>query len=369
MDTVQWPQEIGLVKPPPSMEMMVAGSAAAATCSVARPPVPPPPPPQMVERRARPQKEQPLQCPRCNSTNTKFCYYNNYSLTQPRYFCKTCRRYWTEGGSLRNVPVGGGSRKNKRSASNASNAATSSSATTSSTITSTTSTTAATSVSNLQLPVFKKHPVDHMGAHLLVPSAPGNPKFLEGAHDLNLAFVHPHLTAGSEFGHDYHSFGSLGGSLTAATSSGASVNTTSCGLSAMELLRGAGISARGMSPFIAMPNPETTGAVYTPSSFDLQGFRPSNNATTLSFPMDSVGLGDGYSGSLHGVQQQDEAMPAVAASGRMLFPFENLRQISSTAASDQMGQQNRDVQTGGAAAGGDPSPGFWNSMIGGGATW
>lgn len=31
-----------------------------------------------------------------------------------RYFCKGCRRYWTQGGSLRNVPVGGGCRKNKR---------------------------------------------------------------------------------------------------------------------------------------------------------------------------------------------------------------------------------------------------------------
>ncbi|KAI8540502.1 hypothetical protein RHMOL_Rhmol09G0268700 [Rhododendron molle] len=64
-------------------------------------------------RRPRPEKDkQALNCPRCNSTNTKFCYYNNYSLSQPRYMCKTCRRYWTEGGSLRNVPVGGGSRKN-----------------------------------------------------------------------------------------------------------------------------------------------------------------------------------------------------------------------------------------------------------------
>ncbi|ERN16081.1 hypothetical protein AMTR_s00030p00153440 [Amborella trichopoda] len=54
-------------------------------------------------------------CPRCDSPNTKFCYYNNYSLTQPRYFCKSCRRYWTKGGSLRNVPVGGGCRKNRRS--------------------------------------------------------------------------------------------------------------------------------------------------------------------------------------------------------------------------------------------------------------
>ncbi|KAL9461125.1 hypothetical protein AB3S75_001778 [Citrus x aurantiifolia] len=61
----------------------------------------------------RPQ-EQALKCPRCDSPNTKFCYYNNYSLTQPRHFCKTCRRYWTKGGALRNVPIGGGCRKNKK---------------------------------------------------------------------------------------------------------------------------------------------------------------------------------------------------------------------------------------------------------------
>ncbi|MBA0835218.1 hypothetical protein Goarm_007513, partial [Gossypium armourianum] len=78
------------------------------------------PKPTGLERKIRPQKEQALNCPRCNSTNTKFCYYNNYSLTQPRYFCKTCRRYWTEGGSLRNIPVGGGSRKNKRSSTSSS---------------------------------------------------------------------------------------------------------------------------------------------------------------------------------------------------------------------------------------------------------
>ncbi|KAK4371760.1 hypothetical protein RND71_007144 [Anisodus tanguticus] len=59
-------------------------------------------------------------CPRCGSTNTKFCYYNNYSLTQPRYFCKGCRRYWTKGGSLRNVPVGGGCRKSRRGKSSSS---------------------------------------------------------------------------------------------------------------------------------------------------------------------------------------------------------------------------------------------------------
>lgn len=58
---------------------------------------------------------QALKCPRCDSLNTKFCYYNNYNLSQPRHFCKNCRRYWTKGGVLRNVPVGGGCRKSKRS--------------------------------------------------------------------------------------------------------------------------------------------------------------------------------------------------------------------------------------------------------------
>ncbi|KAI3684518.1 hypothetical protein L6452_33742 [Arctium lappa] len=54
-------------------------------------------------------------CPRCDSTHTKFCYYNNYSLSQPRYFCKSCRRYWTKGGTLRNIPAAGGvCRKNKK---------------------------------------------------------------------------------------------------------------------------------------------------------------------------------------------------------------------------------------------------------------
>ncbi|KAK7350273.1 hypothetical protein VNO77_08676 [Canavalia gladiata] len=93
---------------------------------------PPPPPPSSTQPngagsirpgsmadRARmanlPMPDAALKCPRCESTNTKFCYFNNYSLSQPRHFCKTCRRYWTRGGALRNVPVGGGCRRNKRS--------------------------------------------------------------------------------------------------------------------------------------------------------------------------------------------------------------------------------------------------------------
>ncbi|KAG6386358.1 hypothetical protein SASPL_155256 [Salvia splendens] len=91
----------------------------------------PPPPtaqgsirPGTMSERARianvPMPDSSLKCPRCESTNTKFCYFNNYSLSQPRHFCKTCRRYWTRGGALRNVPVGGGCRRNKRSKSKSS---------------------------------------------------------------------------------------------------------------------------------------------------------------------------------------------------------------------------------------------------------
>jgi len=58
-----------------------------------------------------------VRCPRCESTNTKFCYYNNYNLSQPRHFCRACHRYWTVGGALRNIPVGGGCRRAKRSSS------------------------------------------------------------------------------------------------------------------------------------------------------------------------------------------------------------------------------------------------------------
>ncbi|KAI4355534.1 hypothetical protein L6164_004296 [Bauhinia variegata] len=73
-----------------------------------------------------PEQEQ-LKCPRCDSTNTKFCYYNNYNLSQPRHFCKNCRRYWTKGGALRNIPVGGGSRKNAKRSSNTKRSSSSSS--------------------------------------------------------------------------------------------------------------------------------------------------------------------------------------------------------------------------------------------------
>ncbi|KAK4267343.1 hypothetical protein QN277_024133 [Acacia crassicarpa] len=69
---------------------------------------------QSMKSHGFPEQQQEVKCPRCDSTNTKFCYYNNYNLSQPRHFCKSCRRYWTRGGTLRNIPVGGGSRKNTK---------------------------------------------------------------------------------------------------------------------------------------------------------------------------------------------------------------------------------------------------------------
>ncbi|XP_024032061.1 cyclic dof factor 3 [Morus notabilis] len=58
-----------------------------------------------------------LPCPRCKSSDTKFCYFNNYNVNQPRHFCKNCQRLWTAGGTMRDVPVGAGRRKNKHLAS------------------------------------------------------------------------------------------------------------------------------------------------------------------------------------------------------------------------------------------------------------
>ncbi|GFH28624.1 Dof-type domain-containing protein, partial [Haematococcus lacustris] len=34
----------------------------------------------------RPETVEP--CPRCQSSDTKFCYYNNYNVNQPRFYCK-----------------------------------------------------------------------------------------------------------------------------------------------------------------------------------------------------------------------------------------------------------------------------------------
>ncbi|KAE8683903.1 Dof zinc finger protein DOF2.5 [Hibiscus syriacus] len=217
MDTAQWPQEI-VVRP---IEEIVTN-----TC----------PKPEGLERKLRSQKEQALNCPRCNSTNTKFCYYNNYSLTQPRYFCKTCRRYWTEGGSLRNIPVGGGSRKNKRPSSSSSSSIPSSSL-----------------------------------------SSSKNPKIQDGK-DLNLAFPAAACQGYgsiSELVQVPNSLENNNNKNQIHASSSSSPSTSQ--LSALELLTG--ISSRGLNSFIPLPVPvpDPDPNTVCTSGFPMQDFKPTLN--------------------------------------------------------------------------------------------
>ncbi|KAE8708209.1 dof zinc finger protein DOF4.6-like isoform X2 [Hibiscus syriacus] len=281
MGTAQWHQEI-VVKPIQEMNIC--------------------PKPGGLERKIRPQKEQAFNCPRCNSTNTKFCYYNNYSLTQPRYFCKTCRRYWTEGGSLRNIPVGGGSRKNKRSSSS-------------------------------PLSLCEKLP-----ALLAPPSlsqcSTQNPKIHDGQY-LNLAFAAAAASQGYRSNSELvpNSLENNNKNQIPTSSSSSSPTTSTSQLSALELLTG--VSSRGLNSFIPMPVPDPN-SVYA-SGFPMQDFKP-----TLNFSLD--GLESGY-GGLYGVEE---------TTGRLLFPFEDLKQVSSTTDIEQHKEQ------------GD-SAGYWAGMLSGGS--
>ncbi|XP_022759595.1 dof zinc finger protein DOF2.5-like [Durio zibethinus] len=260
MDAAKWSQgfqDINLVKP---MEEMVTNTSTRGP---------------MLERKTRPPEQ--LNCPRCNSTNTKFCYYNNYSLTQPRYFCKTCRRYWTEGGSLRNVPVGGGSRKNKRS-----------------TISSSSSSSASAKVPDLNPTSFSQF-------------SSQNPKAHKG-QDLNLAF--PAMQESHGISHYLQ--------VPKIESNNDRRNYSSSPLSAMELLS-TGIGSRGLTSFIPAPTPDST-TLYSSTGFSMQDYKP-----TLSFSVDGLGNRAG----IHGVQENG---------GRLFFPFGEMKPISS---SSEVDDQNK----------------------------
>ncbi|XP_038678930.1 dof zinc finger protein DOF4.6-like [Tripterygium wilfordii] len=301
MDTAQWPQEI-VVKP--IQEILVTNNTWT-------------PKPENIngnnnlEKKTRPpHKEQAMNCPRCNSTNTKFCYYNNYSLTQPRYFCKTCRRYWTEGGSLRNIPVGGSSRKNKRSSSNSSS----------------------NSSSKNKLPDLVTH---HQNPN----------KIHDQGQDLNLAFPINSIS------HDTnHKILSSTTTITNTTSS-STLNHNNHQVSALELITG--ISSRGLDSFMPMNVVQDPNSVYTSGFPILHDFKQPAITTALNFSLDhGLGISGGYgTSSVHQAHHTDSS-----AGGRLLFPFEDLKQVSSTT-SDL--EQNRQVH-------GD-STGYWTGMLGGGS--
>ncbi|GLT56108.1 hypothetical protein SLA2020_291790 [Shorea laevis] len=254
MDAAKWSQgfqdHTSLVKP---MEDMVSNN----TC-----------PRPTLEKKTRPPEQ--LNCPRCNSTNTKFCYYNNYSLTQPRYFCKTCRRYWTEGGSLRNVPVGGGSRKNKRSSTSSSSSS-------------------STKVPDIN-PQFSSQ----------------NPKSMSTSphkgQDLNLAF--PAMQEGTHVNlSQFLQVPKIENNFQSSTSP----SSTSYGSSALEMLRTSGMVSGGLNSFVpgSIPDPNTLFS----SGFSMQDYKP----PTLRFSIDGFG-------SRGGIQENG---------GRVFFPFGEVKSTSS----------------------------------------
>ncbi|XXG76108.1 hypothetical protein AAC387_Pa08g0531 [Persea americana] len=196
MDTDQWPQEVGLVKP---MENMVS-----TTCSK-----------PLTEKRTRPPKDQALNCP---------------------------RRYWTEGGTLRNVPVGGGTRKNKRSSSSA-------------------------STNSKKIPDLTPSNSSH---------SPSQNTRIHEVQDLNLAF---RTTP------DYNN-------MSGFVELQGSENNNPSSTSFSELLR-SGISSRGLNPF--MPMPMLDPNITYPSGFGLNELRP-----TFNFPLDGV-IG-GY-GNIQGLNE------------------------------------------------------------------
>ncbi|XVE77304.1 hypothetical protein DITRI_Ditri13aG0051600 [Diplodiscus trichospermus] len=250
----------------------------------------------MLERKTRPPEQ--LNCPRCKSTNTKFCYYNNYSLTQPRYFCKSCRRYWTQGGSLRNVPVGGGSRKNKRC-------------------------TISTSSSSLASPQFPHlNPTSsHLSSHNPNPHK---------SQDLNLAFP------AMQDSHGISQYLQVPKTENCNDQQNYSSCNTSSPISAMELLR-TGMEPRGLNSFIPAPTSDSTTLYST--GFFMQDYKP-----TLGFSIDGLGNRAG----IHGLQENG---------GRLVFPFGEMKPVSSTNEVDQnKGQGN--------------SAGYnWNNGVLGGGSW
>ncbi|KAL6219695.1 hypothetical protein ACLB2K_007454 [Fragaria x ananassa] len=53
-------------------------------------------------------KLQKLQCPRCESNNTKFSVLKAKRIAGPRYHCKNCKMEWTLGGKIKKPIVPGG---------------------------------------------------------------------------------------------------------------------------------------------------------------------------------------------------------------------------------------------------------------------
>ncbi|XP_055814983.1 dof zinc finger protein DOF2.5-like isoform X2 [Solanum dulcamara] len=266
----------------------------------------------LMNKKVRPVKDGAMNCPRCNSTNTKFCYYNNYSLTQPRYFCKTCRRYWTEGGTLRNVPVGGGSRKNKRLSS-----------------------------SSQKLPDLNPNPSSHAPGHHQNP----NNIVIGSSQDLSLGF--------RTVPHDHHTsfHGVIPQFLELPKMDGSNNHLGSTQIPALELLR-TGIASRGFTSFISSPSTPDLNALYT-SGFPFQELKPSTAGST-DHEHHAASLSNFSSGGPGSLEN---------GGARIMFPLGGLKQLSSTNQADHHHQTR--VHENNSTAGL-----YWNGMLSGtGGSW
>ncbi|CAN7006895.1 unnamed protein product [Brassica oleracea var. botrytis] len=302
----------------------------------------------VVERKARPQEK--LNCPRCNSTNTKFCYYNNYSLTQPRYFCKGCRRYWTEGGTLRNVPVGGSSRKNKRLSSSSS----------SSNILQTTPSSLGltTTLPDLNPPILFSNQIPN--------------KSIGSSQDLNLLSFpvmqdQHHRVHMSQFLHMPKMEGN--GNITHQQPSSSSSLYGSSPVSALELLRrGVSVSPNSVMPSGPMMD-SSNNVMYTSSGFPtMVDYKPSN----LSFSTDHH-QGTGHNNH----NRSDDANHQ----GRVLFPFgDQMKERSSSITQEVDHDDNQQQNSHGNNNNNNnnnniasiPNNGYWSGMFsttGGGSSW
>ncbi|XP_010529661.1 PREDICTED: dof zinc finger protein DOF4.6-like isoform X2 [Tarenaya hassleriana] len=321
MDTAQWPQIV--VKPleeivtntcpkPPRLQQPPAKAGAAAG----------------GERKVRPEKDQALNCPRCNSTNTKFCYYNNYSLTQPRYFCKTCRRYWTEGGTLRNIPVGGGSRKNKRSNSSSSHSNNSIN----------------NPANSQQLPPPKKHLSEHHLLSMTRRSLTGqNPNFHE-TQDLNLGFPHGFRSNFTELIQNI-------GNGTNKNSDGDRVLVPPCPATSASMAASLDLLSADngcSSSFMSSPSAHHH---QDPSGYAMQDhhYKPCTSTTALGFSLD------------HGFHQEESG--AMNGAGRLLFPFDDMKSPVSSSSRAIISETSDDQRRGGDHA----AAGYWTGMLNGGS--
>lgn len=284
--------------------------------------------PPIMEKTARPQKDQALNCPRCNSTNTKFCYYNNYSLSQPRYFCKSCRRYWTEGGSLRSVPVGGGSRKNKRPTPSSSSLSQASSSSTTNKFHDLTTPPTNFPHSSSQNPKI------HQGQDLNLAYPPledynSISKFIEVPYNNEDNNNHK----GETHHHHHHNLQNL-----------TSPSSSHHYFSAVELLKTGITSSRGLNTFTPMSVSDST-IVYNNNNNstgfpNLQDFKPGLNFSLEGF---ENGYGDN---SLQEIQEGEGA--------RILFPVEDLKSQQVTKSAEFEPHRSQGESTGGS----------WNGMLG-----